>query len=71
MLDLKIKFVAFGGFNFIKFNKNNTFEVNPIFKSQNINKIENSITLMYTSAKKKQIVLKKIKLKILNLTLYT
>tara|TARA_B100000989_G_scaffold298957_1_gene291390 strand:+ start:17769 stop:18752 length:984 start_codon:yes stop_codon:yes gene_type:complete len=54
---------AFGGFNYIKFNKNNTFEVNPIFKSQNISKIEDSITLMFTGLQRKANIIERNKIK--------
>ncbi len=54
---------SFGGFNYISFNKNLTFEINPIVKTENIAKIEKSILLVFTGLQRKAEVLEKNKKK--------
>lgn len=54
---------AFGGLNYIKFNKDLSFEVNPVIKNENTNKLENSILLLFTGLQRKAEKIEKIKKK--------
>ena len=44
---------SFGGLNYIRFNKDLSFEINPVIKNENIVKLENSILLLFTGLQRK------------------
>ncbi len=53
---------AFGGINHIRFNKNQSFEVNPIInKNLNLKKLEKSLVLIYSGIQRKASVIEKYK----------
>ena len=59
---------SYGGFNFIKFKKDNTISVKPFKNQKNIKKIENSLLLVFTGIRRKAEKVEKDKLKNLNKT---
>lgn len=59
---------SYGGFNFIKFKKDNTISVKPFKNQKNIKKIENSLLLVFTGIRRKAEKVEKDKLKNLKRT---
>ena len=54
---------SYGGFNFIKFNRDKSIIVKPFKNFENIKKIENSLLLVYTGIKRKAETIEKDKMK--------
>lgn len=54
---------SYGGFNFIKFNRDNSIIVEPFKNLKNVKKIENSLLLVFTGIKRKAETVEKDKIK--------
>ena len=59
---------SYGGFNYIKFNKDNSIIVESFKNNKNIKKIENSLFLVFTGLKRKAEKIEKDKIKKINKT---
>jgi len=57
---------SYGGFNFIKFNRDKSIIVKPFLQTKNIKKIENSLLLVFTGIKRKAEKIEKDKIKNFN-----